>query len=114
MHIIHLRENEKFNVPFSRVLEKLYLLKCLAYLPNCVFISRIKIFNKINVVGEILETLHLEDNSLNKHILFFDLLNNQRENFNLTENVIKLIKGVFFCCFLNQDKEEESKLSFDM
>ena len=34
MHTIYLCEYEKFKVPFSRILEKLYILKCLAYCPN--------------------------------------------------------------------------------
>ena len=36
MHVIYLCECEKFNIPFSRVLEKIYLLKCFAYLPNYI------------------------------------------------------------------------------
>jgi len=36
MHVIHLCEYAKFHVPFSRVLEKIYLLKCYAYLPSFI------------------------------------------------------------------------------
>ena len=53
MHIIYLCEYEKFKVPFSRVLEKIYLLKCLAYLPNYYFEYYAKLFNTIDVLSEI-------------------------------------------------------------
>ena len=46
MHVIYLCEYEKFNIPFNRILEKLYLLKCLAYLPNYIFDWDIKFLRK--------------------------------------------------------------------
>ena len=114
MHVIYLCEYEKFNVPFSRVLEKLYILKCMAYLPNYVYDWDLKLFETIDVIYEIAEILDLEDGSLEKHPLFFDLLNNQREKYNLTENDIYLMKGVFSCYFHKEEDEEPNVLSFCM
>ena len=99
MHVIYLCEFEKFNVSFSRVLEKIYLIKCLAYLPNYIYDWSIKLFEKIDVVYEVAEILDLEDSNLEKHQLFFEVLFDSREKFNLTENEVNLMKGVFFCYF---------------
>ena len=99
MHVIYLCEFEKFNVPFSRVLEKLYLIKCLSYLPNYIYDWSIKLFEKIDVVYEMAEILDLEDTNLEKHQLFFEVLYDLREKFNLTENDVNLMKGVLFCYF---------------
>ena len=109
MHIIYLCEYEKFNVPLNRVLEKIYLLKCFAYLPNYIFDWNKKLFEKIDIKMEIAQMLDLEDTNLEKHKLFFDLLYYQKEEYHLTENEINLIKGVFLCYFEN---EEERELSF--
>ena len=48
MHVIYLCEYEKFNVTFDRTLEKIYILKCLAYLPNYVYDWNIKLFDCID------------------------------------------------------------------
>ena len=105
MHIIYLCENDKFNVPFSRVLEKIYLIKCLVYLPNYVYDWNIKLFEKIDVIYEMAEVLDLEDGNLDKHKLFFDLLYEEREKYNLSENNINLMKCVFFCYFHKEDSD---------
>ena len=99
MHVIYLCEYEKFNVPLSRVLEKIYLLKCFAYLPNYIIDYDIKLFDIIDVVYELAQILDLEDSNLEKHKLFFDLLFEQREKYNLSENDTNLMKGIFFCYF---------------
>jgi len=105
MHVIYLSEFKKFNVSFSRVLERIYLLKCLAYLPNYIYDWNIKIFEKIDVVYEIAEILDLEDNNLEKHQQFLDLLYNQRDNYNLSENDVNLMKGVLLCYFYNEESD---------
>ena len=105
MHVIYLCEFEKFNVPFSRVLEKIYLLKCLAYLPNYVYDWSLKLFEKIDVVYETAEILDLEDRNLEKHKLFFEVLYDLREKFNLSENDINLMKGVLFCFFHKEESD---------
>ena len=105
MHVIYLCEFEKFNVPFSRALEKIYLLKCLAYLQNYIYDWNIKLFEKIDVLLEIAQSLDLEDNDLEKHQIFFDILYNQREKYNLTENDVNLMKGVLFCYFHKEDSD---------
>ena len=64
MHVIYLCEYEKFNVKFSRVYEKLYLLKCFAYLPNYVFDWYLKLFDTIDVIYELAAVLDIEDSSL--------------------------------------------------
>ena len=110
MHVIYLCENEKFNVAFNRVLEKIYLLKCFAYVPNYVYDWRLSLFEKIDVTMEIAEVLDLEDNNLEKHKLFFDLLYNEREKYNLTENEVNLMKGCFFCYFRHDDDNYDSKI----
>ena len=105
MHVIYLLEFEKFKVPFSRVLEKIYLLKCLAYLPNYIYDWNIKLFEKVDVLLETAQILDLEDNDLEKHQLFFELLYNQREKYNLSENDVNLMKGVLFCYFHKEDSD---------
>ena len=107
MHVIYLCEYEKFNVPFNRVLEQLYLLKCLAYLPNYAFDWNLKLFEKIDVLYEIAGALDLEDETLEKHTKFFDLLEKEKEKYNLSENEIYLMRGVFFCYFNSNDKEKD-------
>ena len=99
MHVIYLCEYEKFNVPLNRVLERIYLLKCLAYLPNYITDWNIKLFETIEIEYEIAKILDLEDSNLEKHQLFFNLLYNQKEKYNLSDNDINLMKGVFFCRF---------------
>ena len=116
MHLIYLCEYKKFNVHLDRVLEKLYLLKCFAYLPNYFLDWRLKLFEKIDVILEIAEVLDLEDINLEKHKLFFDLLYEQREKYKLEENDIKLMKGVFHCFFIKDEDEnkETNLLSFSI
>ena len=107
MHIIYLCENEKFNVPFSRVLEKLYLLKSFAYLPNYVLSWDFKLFEKIDIKKELESVLNLEDANLENHYLFLDLLNYQKDNYNLSENDINLMKGVLTCYFYKGNTESK-------
>ena len=111
MHVIYLCEYEKFNVPLNRVLEKIYLLKCLAFFPNYIIDWREKIFETVDVPYEIAVSLDLEDTYLEKYQLFFDLLFEQREKYNLSENDVNLIKGAFLCCF-HREGSELPKISF--
>ena len=112
MHVIYLCEYEKFNVPFNRILEKLYLIKCLAYVPNYVLDLDIKLFGKIDIIYELALILDLEDNPIVKHETFFDLLNCQREKYNLTENDIILMKGCLFCYF--NENEDDSEFNIEL
>ena len=114
MHIIYLCEYEKFNVPLSRVLEKLYLLKCFAYLPNYVYEMDLRLFGKIDVIVEIAKGLDLEDASLEKHKKFFDLLYKEKEKYDLTENDINLMKGCLICYFLKEDEEQLDQIKFSI
>ena len=102
MHVIYLCEYEKFNVPLDRTLEKIYILKCLAYLPNYIYDWNVKLFDCIDVAYEIAEILDLEDGDLEKHPLFLDLLYYKREKYNLSENDVNLMKGVFSCYFYKE------------
>ena len=111
MHIIYLCEYEKFNVPLNRVLEKIYFLKCFAYLPIYVIDWDLKLFEKIDIKMEIAQMLDLEDTNLEKHKLFFDLLIYQNEKYNLSENDVNLMKEVLICYF---EKDEEKEMSFCM
>ena len=110
MHVIYLCEYAKFNVPLNRVLEKIYLLKCFAYVPNYVYDWRLSLFEKIDVIMEIAQVLDLEDSSLEKHQLFFELLYDERDKYNLTENDINLMKGCLFCYFRHDDDNYETKV----
>ena len=112
MHVIYLCEYQKFKVKFNRVLEKIYLLKCFAYLPNYIDDWNIKLFETIDVVYEIAQALDLEDNNLEKHKLFFDVLAYEREQYNLSENDVSLMKCVLLCYFQDQDQSEERLLNF--
>ena len=114
MHVIYLCEYEKFNVAFDRVLEKIYLFKCLAYLPNYVLDWRLKFFEKIDVLLEVAQVLDLEDVDLEKHILFFDLLYSQNEKYNLSQNDIALMKGVFSCYFYKGEDPNKNIISFSI
>ena len=112
MHVIYLCEYEKFNVPLNRVLEKIYLLKCFAYVPNYLIDWDLKFFDIIDVRLEITQTLNLEDVNLEKHSLFFDLLNYQREKYNLSENDVNLMKGAFSCYFNKNENADLNMMSF--
>jgi len=113
MHIIYLCEYEKFNVPLSRVLEKIYLLKCFSYFPNTILDFNLNLFDEIDVKEEILEMLDLEDDySLNKHKQFFALLNKEKEKYNLTENDINLMEGILFCYY--KKESDTFKLPFNL
>ena len=112
MHVIYLCEYEKFQVPFNRVMEKLYLLKCLAYSPNYVYDWGLKFFDSIDIKAEMTEVVNLEDTNLDKHPLFLDMLNYQREKYNLSENDIILMKETFICFFTNPENKDNITLSF--
>ena len=114
MHIIYLCEYDKFNVGFNRILEKIYLFKCFAYLPNYVYDWRLKLFEKIDVLLEIAKMLDLEDMNLDKHKLFFDLLIAYKDNYNLSENDVNLMKGTFYCYFNKQVEDDLNILSFSI
>ena len=58
-----------------------------------------KLFDIIDITYEIAQIIDLEDSNLEKHQLFFDLLYEQREKYNLSENDINLMKGVLLCYF---------------
>ena len=110
MHVIYLCEYDKFKVQFSRVLERIYLFKCFAYLPTYMDDWDLKLFETIDIKMEIATDLDLEDVKLEKHQLFFDLLFNERLNFNLSENDCILMKGIFFCYF--RDESEKPLYAF--
>ena len=95
MHIIYLLEYEKFYVQQDRNLEKFYLLKCLAYAPNYLCEFDNKIFNRIDLLDEIIGILNIEDPDCEKHIEFLEYLEDNKEIFNLSENELKLIIEVF-------------------
>ena len=114
MHVIHLCEYAKFHVSFSRVLEKIYLLKCYAYLPKHMIDHDLKLFRKIDVKNEITEMLRLEDDSFEKHKDFFELLDKEREIYNLTENDIKLMKGIILSFFREDEEFEEDIDSYSL
>ena len=113
MHVIHLCEYAKFHVPFSRVLEKIYLLKCYAYLPSFIEACDLKLFNKIDVKNEILEMIDLEDKNYEKHKIFFQLLDKEKEIYNLTKNDIKLMNAIVSSLFRGIDINLNS-LSFSL
>ena len=105
MHVIYLCEYEKFNVPLNRILEKIYLIKCLSYLPNYIYDWDIKLFEEIDITFEIAQMLDLEDQDLSKHQKFFELLSNQKEKYNLSDNDISLMKGTLFCYFYDENTD---------
>ena len=59
---------------------------------------------------EIAEVLDLEDNNLEKHKLFFELLYNERDKYNLTENDVNLMKGCLFCYFRHDDDNYDTNI----
>ena len=110
MHIIYLCDYDKFNVAFNRVLEKIYLLKCFAYLPNYIIKFRLELFDKVDILYEVALVLDSEYCDFEKYEIFFDLLNNEREKYNLSENDINLIEGCLFCFFRKKDDDQEFNL----
>ena len=114
MHIIYLCEYDKFKIDFNRTLEQIYLYKCFAFQPNYFYDWRLKLFDKIDVILEIAKELDLEDENLEKHKLFFDLLINYKDNFNLSENDINLMKGTFHCYFDKSDADDLNMISFSI
>ncbi len=69
-----------------------------------------KLFETIDVIYEIAEVLDLEDGNLEKHPIFFDLLDYQREKYNLSENDIHLMRGAFRCYFHKDEDQSESNI----
>ena len=69
---------------------------------NYIIVWDLKLFDIIDVVYELAQILDLEDNNLEKHQKFFDLLFEEREKYNLSENDINLIKGAFLCIFIEK------------
>ena len=110
MHVIYLCEYEKFNIPFNRILERIYLLKCFAYLPNYIYDLRLELFELIDIIYELALILVLEDETFEKHEIFFDLLINEREKYNLTLNDINLMKGCLFCYFRKKEDDQDFNL----
>ena len=111
MHVIYLCEYDLFGVKFDRILEKLYLLKCFAYLPNYIMNYEDKLFHKIDVTFECASILDTEDETTEKHKQFIELLENKKEEYNLTENDINLMRGVLSCYF-HTEQDEEYYISF--
>ena len=106
MHIIHLSEFKKFNVKRDRILEKLYLLKCFAYLPNFIFNFEDNLFHKIDVLLELAYVLDNEDSTASKHKDFMNIIEKERKKFNLTKNDVSLMRFVFSCYFGNEESGE--------
>ena len=73
MHIIYLCEDSKFGLKRNRILEKLYLLKCFAYLPNYIMNYEDKLFHKIDVTYECASVLDTEDETTEKHKNFLEM-----------------------------------------
>ena len=111
MHIIYLCEDSKFGLKRNRILEKLYLLKCFAYLPNYIMNYEDKLFHKIDVTYECASVLDTEDETTEKHKNFLDLLYYKRDEYNLTENDIILMRSVLTCYF-HTEEDEDYLLSF--
>ena len=111
MHVIYLCEYEKFGLSRNRILEKLYLLKCFAYLPNYIMNYEDKLFHKIDVTFECASILDTEDETTDKHKQFIELLNDRKEEYNLTENDINLMRSVLTCYF-HTEQDEDYLLSF--
>ena len=107
MHIIHLSEFKKFNVKRDRILEKLYLLKCFAYLPNFIFNFEDNLFHKIDVLLELAYVLDNEDSTASKHKDFINIIEKEKKKFNLTGNDISLMRFVFSCYFGNEESGEQ-------
>ena len=107
MHIIHLSEFKKFNVKRDRILEKLYLLKCFAYLPNFIFNFEDNLFHKIDVLLELAYVLDNEDSTASKHKDFMNIIEKERKKFNLTKNDVSLMRFVFSCYFGNEESGEQ-------
>ena len=70
-----------------------------------------KLFDIIDITDEIAQIIDLEDSNLEKHQLFFDILHEQKEKYNLSENDINLMKGTLLCYF-NDEGSDLSMLSF--
>ena len=122
LYRIYLNDYDKFYLKEDTELKKLYLYKCIAYLPYSMINGNFFIFNKINISHEISVYLDNNDPMLNdfeKDIKYFE---ENKEKYNLSQNNINLIKYFFkayfssykyqniqeFLCFSNGEKEKES------
>ena len=110
MHIIYLLEYEKFCVKLDRNLEKFYLLKCLAYAPNYLCEYDKKIFNRIDLLEEIIGILDIEDPNCEKHSEFLDYLDNNKDEFKLSENEYIFIKQVFKLSIIDDEEYQIENL----
>ena len=111
MHVIYLCEYQKFNVPLNRILEKMYLFKCFAYLPNYIMDWKMNLFETINIVDEIGRVIYLEGGNLDVYNTYFDILYKQKDKYNISENDINLMKSVLLFYFSDEQGLTETIFS---
>ena len=110
-HRIFLTDYEEFGVKKNGDLHRLYLYKCFAFLPYLILDRLYYPLNKIDVVYELAFILEKFEN--NKFIIFdkfMDFLNNNKTQFNVTSNDIKLMIYVFKGFFSSDSIKEDIEI----
>ena len=92
---IFLIDYKDFGLKKNEELYRLYLFKCFAYLPYLIINNTYNLLNKIDVTYELASELDIYDNNqLQKFYKFMNFLEKNKNEFNVTENDIRLMKCV--------------------
>ena len=96
MHRIFIKDYEDFGVKKNADLHRLYLYKCLAYLPYLILDWTYLLLKTINVKFEVSwMTEDFDNGNFKKFDEFMKFLDINKKHFNITGNDIKLMKCVF-------------------
>ena len=112
MHRIFLVDYKDFELERNTDLDKLYLYKCLAYLPYMIIDRTYFLLNKIDVVYEIALCLDEEDSNLDKFNKFLEFLEKYKDLFHLSLNDILLMNYVINAVF-HEDKIKNNITDLD-
>ena len=103
LHRIYLIDYRDFGLRKNEDLHRLYLYKCFAYLPFLIMRKNYYLLNKININYELITILEkYEHKRYTIFDRFMEFLDNNKIQFNVSTNDIKLMKGVFKSYFSSQ------------
>ena len=128
LYRIYLNDYEKFYLKKNIELEKLYLYKCIAYLPYSIINGNFSIFNRINISYEISILLDNNDSILDSFEEDIKNFKENKEKYELSKNNINLMNYFFkayfisykykniikdFLCFSKGEKEKEKESYYE-
>ena len=115
MHRIFLTDYEEFGVKKNEDLHRLYLYKCFAYLPYSIIDRTYYLLNKIDVNYEVaVMTDELDNSEFKIFDQFMNFLNNNKNEFNITGNDIRLMKCAFKGYFSSDLIQKDIKIINEM